>query len=138
MLSVTLLAPEGNPCGAATAGTRRLASSNNLAMGAWSPRSVPTGGAGSLVQPLSADGGRYVYVVAPAGGGCPSTIEVDVLDKLTMTWLPADRSAGPGNLGAIAGAVAWSGSEVIVWGGYGACGATSSYDGGGRYQPPAL
>ena len=90
-----------------------------------------------MVQPCNADGARYVYVVAPATGGCPSTIEVEILDKQTMTWLPPDRSAGPGNLGPVAGAATWSGSEVIVWGGYGACGATGSYDGGGRYQPAA-
>jgi hypothetical protein len=111
----------------------------DLAMGTWSPWSAPAG-TPNLVSPINADAGRYLYVVAPAAGGCPMTIEVDTLDKQTMTWLVPDRSIGPGNLGATSaiGAAAWSGSEVFVWGGTGACGTTAAYDGGGRYQPAAM
>jgi hypothetical protein len=92
-----------------------------IATGIWSAWTPDTSFPTSLGNP--ADDGRRIYF--PSGGGT-SNLDVVIYDRQTKSE-STDTAPSPANLSA-AGAIGWTGSEVLLWG------PTAA---GGRYQPPA-
>lgn len=104
----------------------------DIATGTWSPWAIPNGTpdvstlTAGMGPPRSAWSEDFAYYLEPDGG-------VTIYDRLAGTWVSDDVEPPPGFCSEAA--VAWTGTELIAWGGY--CeGNFSSV--GGRYQPPAL
>jgi Kelch motif len=87
--------------------------------GAWTTWTLPPNFPASLGTP--ADDARRLYFFS---GGGSANLNVIIYDRQTQTQI-IDSAPSPPNLSA-SGAIAWTGTEVVVWTGA-----------GGRYQPPA-
>jgi hypothetical protein len=105
-----------------------------ITSGVWStwtpPPNFPTNAyVGGGEQTAPADDGRRIYF--PTGGGS-GNLNMLIYDRATQTQ-SSDTATSPVNMSA-AGAIAWTGAEVVLWSGTNDAGVTSA---GGRYQPPA-
>jgi hypothetical protein len=105
-----------------------------ITSGVWSawtpPPNFPTNAyvAGGE-QTAPADDGRRIYF--PSGGGA-GNLNILIYDRATQTQ-SSDMAISPPNMSA-AGAIAWTGAEVVLWSGANGSVVT---DAGGTYQPPA-
>ena len=98
-----------------------------VSTGSWATWTMPANFPSTLGNP--ADDGRRIYL--PSGGGS-SNLDIVIYDRHTQAQT-TDTATSPVNMSA-AGAIAWTGSEVVLWSGSGSTEPTSA---GGRYQPPA-
>jgi predicted small secreted protein len=98
-----------------------------IATGVWSPWTPPATFPTALGNP--ADDGRRIYF--PSGGGA-GNLDIVIFDRQTQMQA-IDTVTSPANL-STGGAIAWTGTEVVLWSGPGSGGPTTA---GGRYQPPA-
>jgi hypothetical protein len=112
----------GNMPGASAFGVRY-----EIATGLWSLLAKPLNAPTALTNPAE-DGARVFF---PFGGG-GGNLSIVIYDRDADTQM-TDDSPSPPNLFAD-GAIGWTGSEVVLWGGN-ATGEPGSA--GGRYQPPA-
>jgi hypothetical protein len=98
-----------------------------ISNGAWSAWAPPAAFPTMLGNHV--DDGRRVMLLA---GSCSTNIDVTLYDRNTQTAV-VDTATSPAGMSPDP-AVAWSGSEMLVWSGFCASGPSTV---GGRYQPPA-